>query len=150
VSTTATAPVVSASTTSSTAAIPAVIGDFPVATVLVGDTVLVVWVADTPDKRQQGLMRVESLPHPVQGMLFVFESPLEASFWMLNTLMPLDIWWFSEDRTLIGMDTMEPCEERPCPSYLSPGPVLWALETPAGAFDFDVGSELNWLARHDG
>jgi uncharacterized protein len=109
---------------------------------------VVVWVADTPDSREQGLMWVEALPDPVQGMLFVFESPRRASFWMLNTPLPLDIWWFAEDGRQVGMTTMEPCPQQPCSSYLSPGPVLWALETPAGAFDFEPGANLRFPVRH--
>ena len=44
-------------------------------------------VADTPDSRAAGLMHRESLP-PQKGMLFVFESPGQAAFWMKNTFDP--------------------------------------------------------------
>jgi uncharacterized membrane protein (UPF0127 family) len=47
-------------------------------------------VADTPAERALGLMHRESLP-PDQGMLFVYETPRRAQFWMENTLVPLDM-----------------------------------------------------------
>ncbi|MDP4033376.1 MAG: DUF192 domain-containing protein [Pseudorhodobacter sp.] len=47
-------------------------------------------VADTPGERAQGLMFRDSLPSAA-GMLFVYEQPQRASFWMKNTLIPLDM-----------------------------------------------------------
>lgn len=47
-------------------------------------------VADDPDERAQGLMFRESLD-AAAGMLFVYESPRRAQFWMKNTLIPLDM-----------------------------------------------------------
>lgn len=47
-------------------------------------------VADTPDTRQKGLMFREKLALSA-GMLFVYDTPRRASFWMKNTLIPLDI-----------------------------------------------------------
>lgn len=110
--------------------------------IAVGDREITVWVAANDEDRGRGLMEVEQLPPPIDGMLFVFEEPRPASFWMLNTLIPLDIWWFDGEGTLVGSTTMQPCQAQPCPSYPSPGPVGWALETPAGDFDFANGSPL--------
>jgi hypothetical protein len=47
-------------------------------------------VADDVAERSQGLMFRESLD-PAAGMLFVYESPRSAQFWMKNTLIPLDM-----------------------------------------------------------
>jgi uncharacterized membrane protein (UPF0127 family) len=47
-------------------------------------------VADEPAERSRGLMFREALD-PAAGMLFVYESPRRASFWMKNTLIPLDM-----------------------------------------------------------
>jgi hypothetical protein len=47
-------------------------------------------LADTPDERARGLMFRETLD-PAAGMLFVYEGPRQATFWMKNTLIPLDI-----------------------------------------------------------
>nr|WP_281495953.1 DUF192 domain-containing protein [Marivita sp. S6314] len=47
-------------------------------------------VVDTPETRSQGLMFVESMPR-LSGMLFVYEREQPVSFWMKNTLIPLDM-----------------------------------------------------------
>lgn len=126
------------STTTSTTTVP-VVEPFPVEQVTVGDTTLTVWVAATGADRSQGLMEVEALPNGIDGMLFVFDRPEAYSFWMLNTLIPLDIWWIDEDGVLLGSTRMDPCEVQPCTSYPPPAPILYALETPAGVFGFDPG-----------
>lgn len=47
-------------------------------------------VADDGAERAQGLMFVEAMPLS-EGMLFVYEAPRRVSFWMKNTLIPLDM-----------------------------------------------------------
>ena len=47
-------------------------------------------LADDPATRAKGLMARESLD-PAAGMLFVYESPRRAQFWMKDTLIPLDM-----------------------------------------------------------
>ena len=47
-------------------------------------------LADTVEERGRGLMFRESLD-PGAGMLFVYEGPRRAMFWMKNTLIPLDM-----------------------------------------------------------
>lgn len=47
-------------------------------------------VADDAEERGRGLMFVEQMPQ-MSGMLFVYESPRRVSFWMKNTLIPLDM-----------------------------------------------------------
>jgi uncharacterized protein len=49
-----------------------------------------VWVADTPQRSEQGLMFVRSLP-AATGMLFPLERPGVMRMWMKNTLIPLDM-----------------------------------------------------------
>ncbi len=76
-----------------------------------------VLVADRPDARARGLSRVAVLPDGV-GMLFVFTEPSGSAgrpgFWMLDTLVPLDI-AFVADGEVVGVATMQPCTMRPCP-----------------------------------
>lgn len=76
-------------------------------------------------------------------MLFVWDEPTTATFGMRDTHIPLDVWWFDEDGHLLGGAQMEPCRSS-CPSYASPGPVRWALETPAGLWDFGPGDRLDF------
>lgn len=47
-------------------------------------------IADTEAERSQGLMFREKMPASA-GMLFVYEQPKHAYFWMKNTLLPLDM-----------------------------------------------------------
>ena len=47
-------------------------------------------IADTPQERETGLMFREKMPLSA-GMLFVYEQPQHAQFWMKNTLIPLDM-----------------------------------------------------------
>ncbi len=47
-------------------------------------------LADSPQERAQGLMHVPQMPR-MSGMLFVYERPQSVSFWMENTLIPLDM-----------------------------------------------------------
>jgi uncharacterized membrane protein (UPF0127 family) len=59
-----------------------------------------VWLADTPARREQGLMWIRSLPAD-RGMLFVFERPQPLSFWMKNTYVPLDLLFVAPDGRVI-------------------------------------------------
>jgi len=47
-------------------------------------------VADDRAERNRGLMNREKLPMSA-GMLFVYNAPTSVSFWMRNTLIPLDM-----------------------------------------------------------
>jgi uncharacterized membrane protein (UPF0127 family) len=49
-----------------------------------------VWVADTPQRSEQGLMYIKWLPSD-RGMLFPQDAPRVMSMWMKNTLIPLDM-----------------------------------------------------------
>jgi uncharacterized protein len=59
-----------------------------------------VWIAATEPRRNQGLMYVKSLP-ATRGMLFLFDAPQVASFWMKNTLIPLDLLFIAPDGRVI-------------------------------------------------
>lgn len=47
-------------------------------------------LADTPASRSRGLMFRERLAVSA-GMLFIYDQPTHAAFWMKNTLIPLDM-----------------------------------------------------------
>ena len=105
-------------------------------------------LATTPETRTHGLMERASLPAD-QGMLFIFEVAQPLSFWMFNTLIPLDIIFADAERRIMSISaSVPPC--RPpsrCPTYRSHGPAQFVLEVNAGTVvkaGIDVGDELRW------
>lgn len=105
-------------------------------------------VASNFSERQRGLMFRESMPAD-QGMLFLFPSSGNWRFWMLNTLIPLDILWMNEDREIlyINADT-PPCPTgSSCPTYGPSEASRYVLELNAGEAarrGLAVGDRLGW------
>jgi len=97
---------------------------------IIGDAVLHAWVVSRPAEMQKGLMQIKSLP-PDAGMLFVFQDTAIHSFWMKNTLIPLDIAFLAEDGMILEIRKMRPLDET---SIVSAKPAAFALEVSSGWF----------------
>jgi len=93
-----------------------------------GEQRIQVQLADTPQKRAQGLMFQQSAD---PGMLLLYSEPREIALWMLNTAMPLDVAYIDANWTIAELITLEPYDETPVPSKQ---PVIAALEMPRGWF----------------
>lgn len=94
-----------------------------------GQTAFAVELAITPQEQARGLMFRRSLPAD-RGMLFVFDPPRPASFWMRNTLIPLDMLFIRDDGTVANIvHEAEPMTETP---RRSDGPVRAVLEIVGG------------------
>ena len=63
-------------------------------------------VADTPERRQTGLMNRTSMPMN-SGMLFVFEEKAGHCFWMFNTKIPLSIAFIADDGKIVNVEEMQ-------------------------------------------
>ncbi len=129
------APPVTTSTTT-IVDVPPSLADYAVENVLVGDRELLLAIADGPSLRRQGLQGVTDLLD-LDGMLFFWRHDGDT-FWMKDTLVPLDIVWFNEDGTYKDRASMVPCAEDPCVTYSPAGGLdfRFAIEAKPGDLDF--------------
>ena len=90
---------------------------------------ITVEIAATPQEQAKGLMfRTEIAPN--KGMLFPFPTPKQASFWMKNTYIPLDIIFVQSDGVVESIAAnAEPTSLKP---VLSKGKVGYVLELGGG------------------
>jgi len=97
----------------------------------INNSKILVEVADTDQKRAQGLSGRDSLSEN-QGMLFVFSYPDYYSFWMKNMNLPLDFVWISNKQIVEITQNVQPQDYQP-PRILTPQQkVEMVLEINAG------------------
>ena len=84
---------------------PAPSGLIPIT--LPGGTIIQAELADTPQKRAEGLMYREHLADD-RGMLFTFSQAQAWVFWMKNTKIPLDLIWINEKKQIVHMEQRRP------------------------------------------
>ena len=89
-------------------------------------------LAVTPAEHARGLMDRKAMPAG-HGMLFVFPDSQPRTFWMKDTLIPLDILFFDDAHRLVAMRAdAQPCRADPCSLYPSEVPARYVLELNAG------------------
>ena len=92
-------------------------------------------LALTREEQARGLMFVESMADD-EGMLFIFDGEAPRSFWMKNTKIPLDIFYFDSELKLVSVaKNARPCVVQRCPGYPSEGLAQYVLELNAGLAD---------------
>ena len=101
-------------------------------------------VARTPEQQAMGLMHRQSLA-PDRGMLFPYDPPQNASFWMKNTLIPLDIIFIREDGTVARVaENTVPLSLDPIPSLEPVTAVLEIAGGRAAELGIQAGDKVNW------
>jgi len=110
-----------------------------------GDHAFNVEVVDTPESRAKGLMFREELADDA-GMLFDFKQEREVSFWMSNTLIPLDMIFVGADGVVKTIHVnARPQDLTSIPSQV---PVQCALEIPGGRTE-ELGIKPGDTMEHD-
>jgi uncharacterized membrane protein (UPF0127 family) len=108
-----------------------------------GEHRFTVEVAATPEQQERGLMFVRSLA-PDRGMIFPYDPPQQVSFWMKNTLIPLDMIFIRADGTIARIATAKPLDETPVPGG---EPITAVLEIAAGRaaeLGIRAGDKVEW------
>lgn len=104
----------------------------------------VVEIARSEDEQVTGLMFRQSLP-PDRGMLFPYDPPKHASFWMRNTYIPLDLIFIAPGGKVarIEADAVPMSED----SMASDQPVEAVLELGGGRakqIGLSPGDRIDW------
>ena len=68
-----------------------------------------------------------------KGMLFIYQAHSKQSFWMKNTLIPLDIIWINKDKKVVFIsENAQPCKWYSCYSIKPTAEAKYVLEVNSG------------------
>lgn len=109
-------------------------------------------LALTPEEKAKGLSGRKALCDQC-GMLFIYDTPDYYSFWMKDTLIPLDIIWFDKNWQVVDyLAFAQPQgarEEADLPIYRPKQKAQFILEVPGGTTtritNFKIGSKADIL-----
>jgi uncharacterized membrane protein (UPF0127 family) len=110
----------------------------------INDKKLIIEVAKTTEEIMTGLMNRDSLGEN-EGMLFVFNSPIKANFWMKNTSIPLDIAYLNSEKVILEIYNLTPYRRAIIQS--SSDQIIYALELNQNWFSkngIKVGQKLKF------
>ncbi|MEX2292072.1 MAG: DUF192 domain-containing protein [Mycobacteriales bacterium] len=109
-----------------------------------GGVELLLEVADDEQERAVGLMRRTSVP-PGTGMVFRYDEPVDARFYMYDVPIPLRAVFVRDGRVIFSV-LMSPCEldvPQDCPTYGPDEPFDTVVETaPETLPDVQPGDRL--------
>lgn len=96
----------------------------------VGDALFQVAVADSVEKRMQGLSGVPAMGAN-EGLYFMYSTPQPLAFWMKDMRFPIDIVWIDQNQRVIHI--MENLTPQTYPRVFGPRrPAQYVLEINAG------------------
>jgi uncharacterized membrane protein (UPF0127 family) len=102
-------------------------------------------IADNEYERQLGLMNRKSMEEN-QGMLFIFQFERMQSFWMRNTLIPLDILFINKEKEIVTIH--KNTRILSAQSYPSTAPAIYVVELVGGFTDkhnIVIGDKIFWM-----
>jgi uncharacterized membrane protein (UPF0127 family) len=100
-------------------------------------------VAATPEQQERGLMFRKSLAGD-RGMIFPYDPPQDVSFWMENTLIPLDIIFIRSDGTIVRITKAKALDETPLPAGEPIAAVLEIRGGRAAELGVKEGDVVSW------
>jgi len=100
-------------------------------------------VAATPEQQETGLMFRKSLA-PDRGMIFPYDPPQDISFWMKNTLIPLDIIFIRADGTIARIANAKAMDTTPLPAGEPVGLVVEIAGGRAKQLGIKEGDLVSW------
>ena len=124
----ATVPAAVPAAPATTAPAPPYDMQFDTVQMIIKDQAFVIEIADEEAKVQRGLMYRKNMDAS-HGMLFVFDKPDTYSFWMKNTLIPLDIIYIDAKGKVLEIHDRKPLDE-------TASGVILMSETPPRGADF--------------
>jgi uncharacterized membrane protein (UPF0127 family) len=102
-------------------------------------------IAETEYERQLGLMNRNTMEE-TQGMLFIFQVERMQSFWMRNTLIPLDILFINKNNEIVTIH--KNTKVLSAQSYASTEPAIYVLEVNGGFTERQnivKGDKIFWI-----
>ena len=119
--------------------------------IIIGEATFEAQLATTDSERAEGLMNVESMPED-EGMLFVYEEESYRSFWMKNTLIPLDMIFIDDTYHIVEIiHNAKPCKKDPCQLYRSTKRTKYVFEINGSLskkYKFEMGDIVEFTNKN--
>ena len=115
---------------------------------VIHDRSLCLEIADTPQKREQGLSDRKDLSDG-WGMIFVFDKDTRPAMWMKDMYFPLDLIWITSDFRIVQIERNVLPETYP-KTFQSQELVRYVLEISSeegGRYDFRIGDRVEFLSE---